>query len=326
MDVKTTNLVEGYIYNGGRSNLANINTYSACFKYWAKPYGYTPWLYGAIAIPFLFRVVENVNTPPPMYELPHSRIVQLLNNLGVRMEGICEIAEGETLDRLRKEAWDAAKRAIDSGYPCFGRGFDFHHGETSVVQGYDEAAEVYIISCWQGTKTIPWQSLGERDGLIDLHWMKPDGEEEDDLRTLRDALSLAVGFADGKHTGPGTKVGSDAYDHWVHELRKGTVDGWFFAYNTHEWDTCRTYGYKFLVEAKERLGTAAPRALDEAIERFGSVRAAINQVYRLFPWEQPRGWIEDSERRLEAARLLEQAKQYDAAAIEAFRNIIETIQ
>ncbi|KIL38028.1 hypothetical protein SD70_29115 [Gordoniibacillus kamchatkensis] len=99
------------------------------------------------------------------------------------------------------------------------------------------------------------------------------------------------------------------------------MDGWFFAYNTHEWDTCRTNGYKFLLEAKQRLGHGAPKALHEAIESFGVVREKFNKVYQLFPWEQPRGLIEDTERRLEAAKLLEEAKPYDASAIDAFRRV-----
>ncbi|MDF2713971.1 MAG: hypothetical protein K0R28_896 [Paenibacillus sp.] len=325
MDVQTAKVIEGYKYNGARSNLANINAYSACFKHWGRPYPHTPWLYGAIAAPFMFRIIDNVNSAPILNELPHNHIVALLNNLGVRVDGFCAVAEGKELDLLRKEAWDAARRAIDSGYTCFGRGFYFDHGETSVVQGYDEASSEYIVSCWHGTKSIPWQSLGERDGLIDLHWMSPEGREEDDRRTVRDALRLAVEFADGRHTGPQTRVASAAYDHWVSELGKGNVDGWFFAYHTHEWDTCRTNGYKFLIEAKRRIGSAAPVALDDAIDCFGAVREKTNQVYQLFPWEQPRGLIEDGDRRLEAAKLLKEAKHHDAAAIDAFRAVVESL-
>ncbi|QYR21285.1 hypothetical protein KZ483_26995 [Paenibacillus sp. sptzw28] len=325
MNAQTEKIIEGYKYHGGRSNLANINAYSACFKHWGRPHVYTPWLYGAIAIPFMFRVGEEVNSAPILNELPHDRIVGLLNNLGVRIDGISAVAEGDELNRLREEAWAAARRAIDAGYTCFGRGFYFDHGETSVVQGYDEASSAYVISCWHDTKYIPWQSLGERDGLIDLHWMTPGGAAEDDRRTVRDALRLAVDFADGKLTGPKTRIGSAAYDHWAAELRQGTVDGWFFAYSTHEWDTCRTNGHKFLLEAKQRLGSGAPEALDDAIVCFGAVREKFNEVYRLFPWEQPRGLIEDTERRLEAAKLLGEAKHHDAAAIEAFRNVVEAL-
>jgi hypothetical protein len=42
----------------------------------------------------------------------------------------------------------------------------------------------------------------------------------------------------------------------------------------------------------------------------------------MFPWSQPRGPIADTERRLEAARLLEEAAPHDAAAIEAFRSVV----
>jgi hypothetical protein len=155
--------------------------------------------------------------------------------------------------------------------------------------------------------------------------MSPEGREEDDRRTVRDALRLAVEFADGTHTGPQTKVASAAYDHWVSELGKGDVDGWFFAYHAHEWDTCRTNGYKFLVEAKRRLGSGASVVLDNAIECFGAVREKTHQVYQLFPWEQPRGLIEDGDRRMEAAKLLEEAKYRDAAAIDAFRAVVESL-
>ena len=273
----------------------------------------------------MFRVIEDVNTAPVLYELPHSRIVGLLNNLGVRVEGMSASANGEALNRLRNEAWDAVSKAIDAGYTCFGQGFYFNYGETSVVQGYDDAESAYIISCWDGTKRIPQRSLGERDGLVDVHWMMPSDKEEDVRRTVRDALILASEFSSGSLTGAQTMVAGAAYDHWVSQLRQGAVDGWFFAYNTHEWDTCRTNGFKFLLEAKQRLGQGAPRALDEAIESFRIVREKFNQVYRLFPWEQPRGLIEDTERRLEAAKLLEEAKPYDAAAIDAFRKVADEL-
>lgn len=324
-NTQTAKVIEGYVYNGARSNLANINAFSAALKHWGSVHPHTPWLYGAVGIPFLFRVVEDVNTAPVLYELPHNRIVGLLNNLGVRVEGMSAVAQGEALHTLRGKAWDAVRKAIDDGYPCFGRGFYFDYGETSVVQGYDESEPAYVISCWHGTKGIPQQSLGERDGLVDVHWMMPDGIKEDDRRTVRDALRLAVEFAEGSLTGERTMVAGAAYDHWVRELRKGTVDGWFFAYNTHEWDTCRTNGYKFLLEAKERLGGDTPAALDEAINKFAVVREKFNRVYQLFPWEQPRGLIEDTERRLEAAKLLEEAKPFDTAAINAFRKVVEQL-
>lgn len=322
METQTSRIIEGYIYNGARSNLSNINAYSAALMHLGSEYAHTPWLYGAIGTPFLFRVVEDVNTEPVLYELPHSRIAKLLNNLGVRVEGLSAVAKGEELDKLRVDAWNAVTTAISAGFPCFGQGFYFSYGETSVVQGYDEAEEAYIISCWHGTKLIPKNSLGERDGLIDVHWMMPNGEEEDDRRTVREALRMAVEFSKGKLTGAHTMVGGSAYDHWVSQLRQGTVDGWFFAYNAHEWDTCRSNGYKFLIEAKQRLGNGAPQALDNAIDSFSVVREKFNQVYNLFPWEQPRGLIEDTERRLEAAKLLEEAKPYDAAVIDAFDRVV----
>lgn len=322
MNSQTATVIEGYAYDGRRSNLAIINAYSAGFKHWGRSYAHTPWLYGAIGLPFLFRVGEEVNSAPVLNELPYNRMVGLLGNLGVRVHGISDVAEGDELQRLRRQAWDAARQAIDAGYPCFGRGFDFNYGETSVVQGYDESSSEYIISCWDHTKSVPWPTLGERDGLIDLHWMMPDGEAEDDARTVKEALRLAVEFTEGRLTESKTKVGSAAYEHWVAKLRQGTVDGWFFAYHAHEWDTCRIHGLKFLQEVKQRLGDAAPAAIDDAISCFGRVRDLFHQVYELFPWEQPRGLIEDTERRLQAAGLLDEAKHADAAAVEAFRNVL----
>lgn len=320
MEIEKAKVIHGYHYkNSVRTNLSNINAYSAALKYWNNPNAHTSWLYGAVAIPFLFRVVENVNTAPVDYELPHTQIVQLLNNLGVKAEGMSLVAAGDELDDLRKEAWTLVRKAIDAGYTCFGRGFEFGGGETSVVQGYDETEGAYITSCWHGTKHIPWQTLGEHDGLIDVYWLKPGGREEQDHRTVRDALRLAAEFAEGKWTGSLTMIGGAAYDHWARQLRKGTVDGWYFAYNTHEWDTCRTNGYRFLLEAKERLAGSAPKALDEAIRHFKVVYEKFHQVYELFPWEQPKGLIQDKERRFEAAKLLEEAKPYDEAAVHAFR-------
>lgn len=321
MDTQMDKVIEGYRYYG-RSNLANVNAYSAALKQVGSEYGYTPWLYGAIGFPFLFRTVENVNTEPVMHELPHDRIVALLNNLGVRVDGISEVASGERLAALRDEAWHTLRAKVDDGVPCFGRGFYFSYGETSVVQGYNAAEETYIISCWHDIKSVSRHTLGERDGLVDLYWMTPGGRAEDDRRTVRDALALAVEYAEGRLTSAETYVGAAAYAHWVDQLRKGAVDGWYFAYAAHEWDTVKTHGYKFLAEAKERLGKEAPAALDRAIREFGAVHDRIRRVYELFPWSQPRGLIADTERRLEAARLLEEAAPHDIGAIEAFRSVV----
>ncbi|MCR2805764.1 hypothetical protein [Paenibacillus soyae] len=324
MHAQTEKIIEGYRYYG-RSNLANVNAFSAALKQAGSGYGYTPWLYGAMGAPFLFRTVEDVNTEPVLHELPHERIVGLLNNLGVRVEGMSEVASGERLAALREEAWNTVRDKVDRGIPCFGRGFYFSYGETSVVQGYNAAEGTYIISCWHDIQSVPRHTLGERDGLVDLYWMTSDGQTEDDRRTVRDALALAVEYAEGRLTSEDTYVGVAAYGHWVEQLRKGAVDGWFFAYAAHEWDTLKTHGYKFLEEAKVRLGTQAPAALDQAIREFKAVQARIHQVYELFPWSQPRGLITDTERRLEAARLLEEAAPHDAAAIEAFRSVVDEL-
>ena len=321
MTTHTGKVIEGYRYYG-RSNLANVNAYSAALKQVGNEYGYTPWLYGAIGFPFMFRTTENVNTEPVLHELPHGRIVGLLNNLGVRVEGMSEVASGERLAALREEAWNTLRDKVDSGIPCFGRGFYFSHGETSVVQGYAAVEETYLISCWHDIKSVLRHTLGELDGLVDLHWMTSGGKAEDDRRTVRDALALAVDYAEGLLTSTDTYVSAAAYRHWAEQLRKGAVDGWFFAYAAHEWDTLKTHGYKFLKEAKERLGVGAPSALDRAIREFGAVQDRIHRVYELFPWSQPRGLIADTERRLEAARLLEEAAPHDVATIEAFRSVV----
>lgn len=324
MVTRTEKVIEGYRYYG-RSNLANVNAYSAALKQVGSEYGYTSWLYGAIGFPFLFRTIEDVNTEPVLHDLPHERIVGLLNNLGVRVEGMSEVASGERLTALREEAWNTVREKVDRGIPCFGRGFYFSYGETSVVQGYDAAEETYIISCWHDIKSVLRHTLGERDGLVDLHWMTRGGRAEDDRRTVRDALALAVEYAEGRLTSADTYVGAAAYRHWAEQLRKGAVDGWFLAYAAHEWDTVKTHGFKFLTEAKERLGVGAPSALDRAIREFGAVQVRIHQVYELFPWSQPRGLIADTERRLEAARLLEEAGPHDVAAIEAFRSVVDEL-
>ncbi|WP_308639028.1 hypothetical protein [Paenibacillus silvisoli] len=326
MDTRTATVMDGFRYDDMRSNLSIMNAYGACFKYLGRAHQWTSWLYGAVAIPFLFRV-DDVNRAPVLYELPYERIVSLLNNLGVRVEGISAIAEqGGALEQLREQAWDAARKAIDAGYPCFSRGIYFNAGESSIVSGYDEERQSYVTGCWHGTQLVSKGSFGDvSGGLVDLHWLMPDGQPEDDRRTVREALQLAVEFADGRLTGPRTRVGSAAYDHWIGELRKGSVDGWFFAYNTHEWDTCRTHGLRFLQEATRRFGSKAPRSLDGAIMRFGKLQKKIHEVYELFPWEQPRGLIEDTERRLEAASLLEEAKAHDAAAMDAFRILIQEL-
>ncbi|WP_409340743.1 hypothetical protein [Paenibacillus sp. MBLB4367] len=326
MKGQAVKVINGLRYNGARSNLASINAYSVCLQELGSPYAFTPWLYGATGIPFLFRTGDDVNTAPVLHELPYGRMVAQLQNLGVQVEGVSAVAEGETLDRLRRESWEACRIAIGSGFPCFGRGFVFNGGETSIVQGYDDKDAAYICSCWNGTTTVEWQSLGERDGLVDIHWMRRNGQTEENVRkTVADALQLAVEFAAGKLTGPQTYTGNRAYRRWSAELRKGAVDGWFFAYNTHEWDTCRSNGYKFLLKAKERLGSETPEALERAIESFGLVRDRFHRIYELFPWEQPRGLIEDTERRLEAAALLEEADAYDSATIAAFREVVEAL-
>ncbi|WP_127587247.1 hypothetical protein [Paenibacillus koleovorans] len=153
MEAQSAKVIKGYGYNGSRSNLANINAYSAALNHWGSVHPYTPWLYGAIGIPFMFRVVEELNIAPVLYELPHNRIVGLLNNLGVRVEGMSEVAHGKELNKLRDNAWDAVRIAVDAGYTCFGQGFSLFTAKQAWSRGTMKRNQpIGCLSCAR----VPW--------------------------------------------------------------------------------------------------------------------------------------------------------------------------
>ncbi|MFD0872212.1 hypothetical protein [Paenibacillus residui] len=151
-------MLEGLRYHG-MSCMSPFNTYRGIVNYYGIACS-DAWLQGITGRPLLFAMHERINVHDFCIPLPERRLVELFGNIGLDIGGVEGCARGEAYRSLLREAWDAARKAIDEGWACFGRAVDFPGGEYSIIRGYDR--DGYYTSSWHGPseRTIPWTMYG----------------------------------------------------------------------------------------------------------------------------------------------------------------------
>lgn len=166
------------------------------------------------------------------------------------------------------------------------------------------------------------------EGDVRLYWAKPSAPA-DDRTVVRDALQFAVEFSlpDGPWARPEMHTGTQAYDRLIRALEKGTMDGWYLGLYANGWHECRTIVLEFLQEGKRRIGGGPQlaEAFDQAIREAERLQRSFAKLYEMFPWMQPFGPIPDTERRYAGAGLLREARKHEAAAIQAYCELLERL-
>ncbi|MCQ6563260.1 hypothetical protein [Paenibacillus mendelii] len=267
-------------------------------------------IYGMTGLAFLHVLDERCihpNAGPPVPE-----IYRLARNLGIRIEGIHQFAEGEAFTVLQAEAWDKARAAVDSNKPVFAKHIA-QLDQTSVITGYDEVG--YYIDSWHtgyqhSEDVIPWNLLGlslcpcvncleerkhskPRDttsGIVSLHWADPVAAG-DELFTFKEAIRFVLRMNEEavyEEFGQTYFVGSRAYEEWINAIQHDVVLKFDFALVIEVVHEARSHAKLFLEEMKDQLNMESQKSLEEAIHIYTEISTRTRVLRDKYPYEQLR--------------------------------------
>ncbi|WP_409340742.1 hypothetical protein [Paenibacillus sp. MBLB4367] len=347
--------LEKYRFTG--LHKSHIGALKSCLEYLNKSCS-AAWLYGMTGSAFL-TVIDEKGAAPNIGE-PQEEAFALARHLGLDIRGYQAFADAAAFERLQREAWDAARAALERGLPVFARELDLGN-ETSVVYGCDE--EGYYTHSWHAGSghegfdaVIPWTKLGRNycpcascrrnagqdgvasdgvytgnphdGGFISLHWASP-AEPSDEHTAFRAALSFALEFSQrGKYEWAGRAFysGLSAYDRWIELVRKDAILGFHMGYFTDILHESRHNAYLFLLEASERFEGALGRECSGVAEAYKRIKEEYQALNELFPWMQSHAPIEDPDRRQEAVERLARLKKLESEGYVKLERLLSILQ
>jgi hypothetical protein len=283
------------------------------------------WVYGGSGHAFVLNV-HDVVCPSGPTAWDRRPFWDLCRNLGIETEVVTSGPE-DSLDDMRRLAWDKARTAIDQGLPCYGWELDIP--EYYLIYGYDETGYYYRgPRAERGAGPLPWERLGESEiGVVEVNVVRP-GAIAGDRRTLVDVIDFALEWAESPNQwmSPGYHSGDSGYEIWRKALEGGLADGFGCSYNAQVWAECRYYAWAFLEEARNRCGQHTEEPFAEAVHRYAEVSAALKQVADLFPFlgvtaDDIQGFVKDEERVSAAVAALERAQDAEVAGLKALGQI-----
>jgi hypothetical protein len=253
--------------------------------------------------------------------------------MNVGCSGTHHVAWAKEYEEGRPRLWEAARKAIDAGYPA--SSWDIGGlAEDLMICGYDDHGN-YLYLDHNGTiRKHPYQRLGRiQMGFTNMH-IYEFCEPASDRTTVRDALAFALETATGKHRENPEKqrAGLAGYEAWVAalgdpEIWRSAGDG--CAYNAACWSECRTMAVGFLREARERLSDAELDDLfGQAIAHYGEVSDAMREVAWLFPNDSHAAMdarIQESDRRSRAVKALTAARDAEAKGLEVLEELVAAV-
>lgn len=285
------------------------------------------WVYGASGHAFIINMHDEMCPSGPT-AWNSEGMLPLVENIGCKIEGMHSHKSAPDFAEKKKEAWKFTKKAIDSGYPCFG--WELAIPEYYVVYGYDDERYLFKGPAMNPeTKPRPWQELGDAEtGVLYVSQVKP-AEAKDDSALVKEALAFAVEHAKDskKWTFPRYMTGLGAYDNWIKALGSDSANGFGAAYNAEVWHECRHYAVEFLKEARGRLGKPGLNPLfDEAISHYEIVRRSLREVADVFPFLSfDPAHIKDAGRREKASACLKAARDAEAKGLQTLENIAKAL-
>lgn len=284
----------------------------------------------------------------PLVGLPEEFFYTLAQNIGLRIDGVSEIADGSRLPAMQAEAWTHIRSALDDGRPAFAKELDLGN-ETSIIYAYGRNG--YYTHSWHGgdghegaNREIPWTMLGQNycpcapcrernsplkpstdlylgshaDGaFVSYHWAIA-GEKAETRHALKEALRFALEFNGRKRYawGKGTfHTGPDMYEAWLESVRMAAIFGFYMGYFVDIWLESRYHAVHFLREMKEELSDCV-RELDDALATYTAIRDLYQRLTERFPWMQPREPIADPFRRKDAIALLTELRELEKMAMD----------
>lgn len=283
------------------------------------------WLFGGTGHAFIINVHEQVCPSGPT-----AWMTAMLGELGTNLGYVVDCVFGRKSEpgfaEKQQYAWKFAKQAIDQGLPCYG--WELEMPEFYVVYGYDERGYLYSgPGCDEGKGPKPWREFGDTEiGIVEMYSVAP-GEPADDAKTVRDALSFALEFAENpdKWILPNYRAGLAGYDNWINALETGSADGFGMAYNAAVWNECRALAPVFLEEAKVRLDQHAA-LFAEAKQHYDVVAQNMQTVTDTFPFDglDPTH-IKDPSRCESAVAALKAAREAEALGLEVLTCIVNVL-
>lgn len=242
------------------------------------------WLFGATGHAFMLNLSPDLCPSGPT-AWKTNVLLTLGSSVGFRTLVVFGFRGNGDLQAAQERAWEAARRAIDDGIPCYGWELDVP--EFYVINGYDETG-YYYQGCTvpDGAGPKPWGELGDTHiGCVELVVVHPQ-EPRDDVTVVTNGLTFAVSVAEGgsEWVLPNYRMGAGAYDMWIAGLERGNVSGMGLAYNASVWASCRSHAVAFLKEARERLEGKADAAFEDAIAAYEEVVGGLAPVAELFPF------------------------------------------
>ncbi|RAV22874.1 hypothetical protein [Paenibacillus contaminans] len=321
---------------------SHVGAIKSCADYLNIPCS-AAWVYGITGSAFM-SVMDEDCAAPNIGE-PEERMFEAACHIGLDIRGLHAFAEAADFERLQREAWDAARNAIDRGLPVFAKELDLGN-ETSIIHAYND--EGYFTHSWHGgsghegfDEVIPWQMLGrnycpcaqcrarsrtgerandsvytgdpDRGGFISLHWATPC-TPTDDLTALRAGIGLALDISQlSKYEWGGRTLYSGllAYDRWIESVRTNNILGFYMGYYADNFHESRHNAFLFLREACERFDGELGKKLSAAADHYKLVKEQFQALSLLFPWSQPHEPIEDPDRRKEAVDRLIQIRELE---------------
>lgn len=202
MEANTNKMASLEHYRFSGFNKSHIGALKSCLDYLNIPCS-SAWVYGMTGNAFITVVDEQVSAPN--IGEPEEEFFKLARHVGLDIRGFNTFADKTEFGRLQREAWDAARSALDRGLPVFAKELDLGN-ETSLIYAYDD--EGYYTHSWHAgdghegfDDVIPWTELGRNfcpcaacqartrngewasnavytgdsaeGGFISLHWASP---------------------------------------------------------------------------------------------------------------------------------------------------------
>jgi hypothetical protein len=286
----------------------------------------TAWLYGSTGHAFIINIHEELCPSGPT-AWKTEMLFKLSKNIGYSIKGIESQQSQENFKDKQKQAWKLAQGALDKMIPCYG--WELEIPEFYVVYGYDDVGYYYSgPQCDDGKGPKPWNELGvSKIGCLEMYTIMK-GDPESDATVVKRAFECVWEHARNpeKWILPKYKSGLQGYDLWLNTLKEGKADGFGLAYNTAVWYECRNYGVYFLEEAKERIGGNVKPLFDEAKEQYEIVTHNLNNISKLFPFnEYNPEHIKDPERRESSIGYLTKAREAERTGLELLEKIMRKL-
>ena len=287
------------------------------------------WIYGATGHAFALNIHEVVCPSGPTAWCAE-KCDELAANIGIVVEDYSQFKGSGDFAAGQERIWRNVCAAIDVGLPAFGWELDVP--EWYVVRGYDADGHYLFADLSGGSAKTHYTKLGDTGiGVTSIRVVKR-GKPAEDRVAVREALLFAIEHAAGKHSRELWRSGLPGYETWIKALSANKAEGSGQAYNAQCWAECRRNAVAFLEEAAKRLDDEhlAPLFAD-TIARYKTVSARLDAVAKAFPFdvadEQAMAdRIKDESRRAAAVRLLQAARDTEAAGVETLQKIVELLR